>query len=329
MRVGIDLDGVCFDFAASLLRYALHKGYEFPEGFHAHGEPKEWAFYEGWGLSLEDFLQMCHDGADAGFVFSGPVRPGVKEAFDIIIGLGHEIIIITDRAFGTTPEVSQQLTVEWLDFHELNYDELHFSGDKTVVPTDYFIEDKLSNYDALVAAGVDTFLVDRPWNQTDLPDARRRVDGIREYARILTLIGQEELVYPLFEIVGGTGEVRSVSSTGGEKGVKIGRFDLIPADAEHNLAVLYGAGAKKYDDNNWMRGYEWSKSIAAARRHINLHMRGEDLDAEMTELAGQPVYHLTCAAWHCFAVVHFMLNQDSNEAFKLFDDRVSKRGAAE
>jgi len=48
----------------------------------------------------------------------------------------------------------------------------------------------------------------------------------------------------------------------------------------------------------------------------------------MTELAGQPVYHLTCAAWHCFAVVHFMLNQDANEAFKLFDDRVSKKGAA-
>ena len=328
MRVGIDLDGVCFDFAASLLRYALHEGYEFPEGFHAHGEPKEWAFYEGWGLSLEEFLQMCHDGADAGFVFSGPVRPGVKDAFDIIRDLGHEIIIITDRAFGTDPSVSQELTRNWLAEHGLTYDELHFSGDKTIVPTDFFIEDKLSNYDALAAAGVEVYLVDRPWNQVDETDARRRVDGIREYARILDQKHTAGLDAILREIKKSTGEVRSVSTTGGEKGVKIARFDLIPGDSEHNLAVLYGAGVKKYDDNNWMKGYEWSKSIAAARRHINLHMRGEDLDAEMTELAGQPVYHLTCAAWHCFAVVHFMLNKEENEAYKLFDDRVSKKGAA-
>lgn len=108
-------------------------------------------------------------------------------------------------------------------------------------------------------------------------------------------------------------EVRTVSSSGGEKGVKPARFDLIPAKAEWQLAELFGKGAEKYADRNWERGYEWSKSYGALRRHLNLWWRGEDTDSE----TGLP--HLAAVAWHAFALLTFA------EEHPEFDDRPASR----
>jgi len=96
------------------------------------------------------------------------------------------------------------------------------------------------------------------------------------------------------------GEVRVTSTTGGQKGTKAERFDLIPAGPLRQLAHLYGNGATKYDDRNWERGYDWSLSFAAMQRHLWLFWGGEDIDAEM----GLP--HLTCAAFHAFALTEFL-----------------------
>lgn len=108
------------------------------------------------------------------------------------------------------------------------------------------------------------------------------------------------------------GEVRSVSSTGGEKGVKLARFDLIPPGALEELAKHYGRGARKYDDNNWRRGYEWGKSFAAAMRHMWAFWRGEDIDPE----TGTP--HVIAAAWHMFSLYEFM------QEFPQFDTRYKR-----
>lgn len=73
-------------------------------------------------------------------------------------------------------------------------------------------------------------------------------------------------------------EVRTASSTGGEKGVKLARYDLIPVLPLRLLAEHYGRGAAKYADNQWRRGYEFSKSIAAKVRHFEAWRGGEDFD---------------------------------------------------
>lgn len=104
-------------------------------------------------------------------------------------------------------------------------------------------------------------------------------------------------------------EVRTTSSTGGQKGVKIARFDLIPVDALTQLAEHYGRGAEKYDDNQWRKGYEWSKSYAALQRHLNQWWAGEDMDEELQSS------HLAAAAWHCFTLMTYA--KDHPE----FDDR--------
>jgi hypothetical protein len=185
LRVGIDLDGVCYDFAESLRCYLyendLSKSYSIIDG-----EPDKWHFYLDWGMTVDDFLKHCHNGADAGWIFgSGEPRDDAPSALEFMKAFDNTIHIITDRSFGSTPEISEKNTKQWLDVWGFEYDTLTFSADKTSVPTDIFIEDKLENYDALVAAGVDCYLVDRPWNQ-DNSKYRKRVRSIQQFA---TLVG--------------------------------------------------------------------------------------------------------------------------------------------
>ncbi len=99
-------------------------------------------------------------------------------------------------------------------------------------------------------------------------------------------------------------EVRVVDpETGGEKGSKLARFDLIPPDVLWALAEHYGKGAEKYDDRNWERSYDWKLSYAAAQRHMNQFWSGEDRDAETGSL------HVIAAAWHMFALAAFQLRK--------------------
>ena len=112
-------------------------------------------------------------------------------------------------------------------------------------------------------------------------------------------------------------EVRVTSDTGGQKGSKLARFDLVPQDALWALAEAYGRGAAKYDDDNWRRGYDWSLSFAAMQRHASQFWGGEDIDAE----TGSP--HLAAVAWHAMSLLHFSLNAQ----YARFDNRQAKAHA--
>lgn len=98
------------------------------------------------------------------------------------------------------------------------------------------------------------------------------------------------------------GEVRVVDpTTGGEKGIKIDRFDLIPPEFEDALARHYGEGAKKYADRNWERGYQWHLSYRSVRSHLNAWVKGEDNDPETG------TNHLICSIWHLIALYTFQM----------------------
>ena len=105
------------------------------------------------------------------------------------------------------------------------------------------------------------------------------------------------------------GEVRTVSSTGGEKGVKPARFDLIPVGPLTTLAIHYGKGAEKYDDHNWAKGYEWSKAYASLMRHATQFWGGEDIDPETN------TPHMAAVAFHAFTLMEYA------ERHREFDDR--------
>ena len=131
-----------------------------------------------------------------------------------------------------------------------------------------------------------------------------------------------------------TEEVRITSVSGGSKGSKLARYDLIPADVLWELAEHYGKGAEKYTkrddagnvieagDHNWRKGYDWSLSIAAIERHISLFKQGVDYDDDPS-LPGPPSKHIIAAMWGCATLAWFMDNMPQ------YDDRwstLAKRG---
>lgn len=111
-------------------------------------------------------------------------------------------------------------------------------------------------------------------------------------------------------------EVRVTSATGGQKGKKLARYDLIPTLPLRLLAEHYGKGAEKYHPvngkDNWRNGYDFSLSYAAMQRHANAFWSGEDIDSE----TGDP--HLVAVAWHAFTLLTFAADDDLR---KRFDDR--------
>ena len=90
--------------------------------------------------------------------------------------------------------------------------------------------------------------------------------------------------------------------TGGQKGYKMARFDLIPPRPHWLLARVYGFGAVKRADNNWAKGFGYGGSIGAMERHLNAFKGGYFLNPE----SGLP--HLMHAAWHCYTLTEFMLS---------------------
>lgn len=87
--------------------------------------------------------------------------------------------------------------------------------------------------------------------------------------------------------------------TGGQKGVKEARYDLIPPEIWHRLALHYGRGCKKYEDDNYRKGYRWKLSIGALQRHLSAWLRGEPIDADTGS------HHLIAVVWHAIALQEF------------------------
>lgn len=87
--------------------------------------------------------------------------------------------------------------------------------------------------------------------------------------------------------------------TGGQKGQKEERFDLIPWDAMRQVAEVYGKGASKYADRNWEKGYSWGLSIGAMARHFALWCMGETFDKETG------CDHMAHCAWHALTLITF------------------------
>lgn len=122
-------------------------------------------------------------------------------------------------------------------------------------------------------------------------------------------------------------EERTTSSTGGQKGVKLARFDLIPAGPLIALAEHYGKGARKYANHQWRQGYEYSKSFAAIQRHSWEWLKGNTYDVCSNDPEGcsfvtaegepfEPIapdtcynhtgsHHMVAVAWHSFTLLEF------------------------
>jgi 5'(3')-deoxyribonucleotidase len=162
MNIGIDLDGVCYDFTESLRTYLIeHRDF----AKEALPDTTTWNFFEDdWNMDLETYLGLFADGVDAGVVFlHGPPHEGCVEVLEKLRADGHRLNIVTHRMSAGTKPVHN--TIDWLQREGIPFDGLTFDSDKTVVNNDIFIEDNVDNFLSLEHAGVRSFIMDRPWNQ--------------------------------------------------------------------------------------------------------------------------------------------------------------------
>ena len=119
-----------------------------------------------------------------------------------------------------------------------------------------------------------------------------------------------------------TGDSVQVESvTGGKKGLRVARYDLIPPEVLTALAEHYGRNCfdhgGKYTARNWEKGYPWAWSYRALQGHLCSFWKGEDVDQD------SPSLHITAALWHCVALLYYSLHP---KLYAQFDDRSKKGG---
>lgn len=153
MRIGVDLDGVLYNFTASLsdyIGYATGQWYPY--------RPSCWEFYEiDWGMSLAEYLAWFEQGVEAGWIFVvGAPAKGSIEALYALKAKGHTIHLITDRNVGEKAKVNTTL---WLSAHGVPYDTLTFcNGNKaSLVNVDLAVDDQPKMVDEYRAAGVEAY----------------------------------------------------------------------------------------------------------------------------------------------------------------------------
>lgn len=91
------------------------------------------------------------------------------------------------------------------------------------------------------------------------------------------------------------------------------RMSLLSAHALEEIAHIATFGAKKYDDQNWRKGFKWSRLLDAAQRHLNEYNKGKriDTDPDCKECQDNSCLnhsgrsHLAAAAWNLMALLEF------------------------
>jgi hypothetical protein len=198
VHVGFDMDGVTHEYRVgywnTLRRMGHPVGATEPPTFD---ENPTWDTHAEYGITDDDDIAIIRIGSDMGTLFgSAPPIKGSRDAMNLLYDAGHRITIITARDNATIPGRDHEVTEGWLRRWGFRYDTLRIDVDKTVIPTDVFIEDRVRNYDALEAAGSRPFLITYPYN--DEPDARRRVVDAWHFARSIvgTRVGEAHLASP-------------------------------------------------------------------------------------------------------------------------------------
>jgi FMN phosphatase YigB (HAD superfamily) len=182
LTVGIDIDDVLFPW------YDLAHEASTRAGITNGITPTSWAPFTQYGCTDQEWFDVLSDALHDGMYEHHPI-PGAVDALHRIADAGHSIHIVTARGLLNHGLAIKAATVAWIEAHDVPHVGLHFTGDKTMVRTDVFIDDHPRHVEGLEAIGVPTWLVDRPYNQ-DCPHPRR-VTHISEFADSVIYLGAD------------------------------------------------------------------------------------------------------------------------------------------
>ena len=86
-------------------------------------------------------------------------------------------------------------------------------------------------------------------------------------------------------------------------------MNLLSREALEQIALVMDFGKQKYDAHNWRKGFQWSRPLSAAMRHLMAFNDGEDKDPE------SGLSHLA----HAACCIMFLL--EFEKTHKELDDR--------
>jgi len=180
--VGIDMDGVVYPFMEAFRKWCekkLNASY-LPD-------PTHWNFYEDWGLDEETFKSYVREAAstDNVFMVNDPYE-GTLQAWRDLRDLNVRIHVLTAR-----PRSAWIQTIDWLEYHHLHCDSLHFTNTKGMLSKlntgkALLIDDHVAYYEEAERNGIIPVLMTRPWNlskenATRVTDLNGLVSLIRGY----------------------------------------------------------------------------------------------------------------------------------------------------
>jgi uncharacterized HAD superfamily protein len=286
MRIGVDLDGVVFNYVDAIRSYLWLSEHEAPDPF-------KWELWECWGMTEDAFWAEAHEAYEQHLFFKGSPYPGAIEALCDLTMLGHTLHIITARAH----PVGQRDTEAWLDSYDVPYDSLTFASDKTCQPVDAFIEDNLHNAEKLVEHGVKAFLLDRPWNQddTEVPRVLTMTDFVHEVQHLEAQHRKEEECRPEKQP-----QVRTFA-TGATRDLDEDKLDyagfLSPAATKRFAEYMHKnrkmADGSYRSSSNWKKGMPLDSYVQSGFRHFH------DVWSiyEGAEVPGVTLEEALCAVW--------------------------------
>lgn len=281
--------------------------------------------------------------------------PAIAGALDGVANLheaGHRITIVTSK-----PEWAQAATLDWLATHEVPHAGVVFArrgeSKADLSTADLLVDDRPRNVEEWAATGRPAIMFGQPWNRDYTPDsggtAGAPVHSAGTWAEVVSCIegcwtndgtpGIVALINKVAPAEDAAERARDLDiffpkddesedeepyeedvvndQTGGVKGRKLARMDLLPWDCLYRLSEHYGRGARKYEERNWERGYNLSLSLGAIGRHLADLAMGNDLDED-----GRP--HTMAIAFHAFAIDRFLREGDESlDDRPVLDERVT------
>lgn len=182
MRIGLDLDGVCYNYSATACFLLNHyKGYNL-----------DWTETNSWDwlqqqVSNNDWQWLWSGGINEGLFRYGSLVKGAAEGIKELSRIG-DICVITSR-----PVSARNDTLEWLAFMKFPIKEVHILSNgeaKSDVLPDIGIDDKPSNIEDYASAGIQPIIFTQKYNKDfDFKYTKRAnnwyevVQQVKEYAR--------------------------------------------------------------------------------------------------------------------------------------------------
>lgn len=179
----IDVDETLYSFSMAFYNTVIQMGYEFPV-------PAEWNYWSIFWKYIPKpqafpIFDLVHNNQ-----CEYPPFMDAKEFLDFM----HEhfyVIIASHR----NPAEEEHL-IEWMNMHDLKYDEIHTSFDKSVLfdreNVVILVDDNPENMDKALARGIIAVGLSRPWNSRRGYKVFDSLTEIKEFVEKEMLHGSEK-----------------------------------------------------------------------------------------------------------------------------------------